>query len=201
MIEIRNPTQNEVNVIVDILLDAFADKFSYIFNNELEKGREIIEKYYQTIHKDELDNHFVAVEDNTILGAIQLKYKGAKSSTGNVSLTDIISKLGIFRGLSATVALSVLDYEDFNKDSCYVSFVGVLPESRGKGIGTKLLEKAEEFARSNNLPLLSLSVIGTNTGAIKLYKNLDFKKIKHNNTVLGSLLFGVTEYYYMEKTL
>ena len=76
--------------------------------------------------------------------------------------------MGIFRGISATVAFALMDSKDFNRDSYYVDFVGVLQASqgKGKGKGSLLMSKAEDFAKSKNFWLLSLSVIGRNTGAI-----------------------------------
>ena len=38
MIEIRNSTQEEIPKVVDLIMDAFSDKLSYIFNNEMDKA-------------------------------------------------------------------------------------------------------------------------------------------------------------------
>ena len=202
MIEIRNPTKQESVFLVDILLDTFSDKFSHIFNNDLEKGRSVITKFYEEITDKELTTYFIAVEDNSVLGAIHLTYHDAPESSDSVSsIVHIFQTLGIFRGISATVAFALMDSKDFNKNSCYVDFLGVLPTSQGKGIGSKLMEKANEFAKSKNFPLLSLSVIGRNTGAIRLYEKLGFKIIKKNSSILTRLLYGFSDFFYMEKTL
>ena len=201
MIEIRNPTHQEVSIIVDILMITFSDKFSHIFDNDLEKGRSVIYKFYETITNEELNNYFVAVEDDNVLGAIHLTYHGAKENTSSSSIVYAFQTLGIFRGIRATFALALLDFRDFDKKSCYVDFLGVLPAFQGKGIGTKLLDEADEFARSENFNLLSLSVIGRNTEAIKLYEKLGFRKKRYKSSVLGRLLLGVPDFFYMEKTL
>ena len=67
MLEIRNPTHQEFTAIVDILIDTFSDKFSRIFNNDLGKGRTVINKFYETITDNELSSYFVAVENNVVL--------------------------------------------------------------------------------------------------------------------------------------
>lgn len=201
MIEIRNPTNQEVNVIVDILTDIFSDKFSHIFQNDLENGKLVICKFYKDSSYEELSNYFVAVEHDRVLGVIHLTYYGAKENSSLSSIIYTLQKLGIFRGIKATVAFALLDFKDFNKSSCFVDFVGILPVFQGRGIGKLLLKKAEEFARYKKFHILSLNVIGKNKGAIKLYQKLGFKKIKYNKSVLGRLFFGIKDFFYMEKIL
>lgn len=48
--------------------------------------------------------------------------------------------------------------------------MAVLDLHRGKGIGTALLNKAEEFARSHKMHRMELEVFESNTGAIRLYE-------------------------------
>jgi ribosomal protein S18 acetylase RimI-like enzyme len=51
--------------------------------------------------------------------------------------------------------------------------IGVLPDSRGKGVGTRLLQGLIAAARSKELPALSLSVEPENP-AMTLYRGLGF---------------------------
>jgi ribosomal protein S18 acetylase RimI-like enzyme len=53
--------------------------------------------------------------------------------------------------------------------------VGLLPEFRGKGIGTKLTEKAIAAARALGLHRVELTAREHNTGAIELYKKEGFE--------------------------
>lgn len=52
--------------------------------------------------------------------------------------------------------------------------MGVDAQFRGQGIGTELLKRAEEFARSRNAHRLELEVFSSNRGAIGLYERLGF---------------------------
>lgn len=52
--------------------------------------------------------------------------------------------------------------------------IGVLPEMRGRGIGTKLLKAMIETSRNNKLRALSLSVDRQNA-ALRLYERLGFR--------------------------
>ena len=64
--------------------------------------------------------------------------------------------------------------------------VGVLPEYRGKGLGTSLLHAAEQDALKNECVSLRLEVRQDNPGAIKLYRKYGYN------------LFGVVPDYYLD---
>jgi ribosomal-protein-alanine N-acetyltransferase len=53
--------------------------------------------------------------------------------------------------------------------------VGVLPEHRRFGLGTRLMEQAEDHARSSGGESLTLEVRPSNAGAIALYLELGFE--------------------------
>src|SRR3954464_7629220 len=53
--------------------------------------------------------------------------------------------------------------------------VGLLPQFRGQGIGTKLTKKALAAARAFGLHRVELTVREHNTGAIELYKKAGFE--------------------------
>lgn len=52
--------------------------------------------------------------------------------------------------------------------------MAVLDTYRGKGIGTKLLEHSEHFARAKGMHRIELEVFESNKGAIKLYEKNGF---------------------------
>ncbi len=56
----------------------------------------------------------------------------------------------------------------------YVSDLVVLPTSRGKGLGRKLLERAEAFARSSGVRVFQIGVLSRNEPAIRLYRDFGF---------------------------
>jgi ribosomal protein S18 acetylase RimI-like enzyme len=63
----------------------------------------------------------------------------------------------------------VLELEAVAAGSWYLNVISVYPEFRGRGLGSMLLGKAEEFARLAKAPRMSLIVEEANTGALKLY--------------------------------
>ncbi|MDZ5471477.1 GNAT family N-acetyltransferase [Bacillus sp. 31A1R] len=58
----------------------------------------------------------------------------------------------------------------------YVSSIAVAKEGEGKGVGRKLMEKAEEWAKSKGYQQLVLNVFDKNERALKMYQQLGFEK-------------------------
>ncbi len=76
--------------------------------------------------------------------------------------------------------------------------VSVDKDWRGKGIGTKLMNSAIDWARAQQLKRIELRVYARNEGAIRLYKQLGFevegtlrKAIKHNDEYLDELVMAL----------
>ncbi len=59
---------------------------------------------------------------------------------------------------------------------CYMDNVAVFPQHRGKGVATTLLEALLEEARRRGGEFLSLEVRPSNTGAVRLYEKLGFRR-------------------------
>lgn len=78
---------------------------------------------------------------------------------------------------------------------CYVEWLAVMPDARGKGVGTKLLKWAEEMARSRKSSHMTLAVIRGNP-AIRLYERDGFATIQEDcceeffGCCLVTFLFG-----------
>ena len=62
--------------------------------------------------------------------------------------------------------------------SYYISGMALLPEHRGRGIGARLLQLAEEQAREQGYKALSLIVFEQNSGAKRLYERYGYREVK-----------------------
>jgi ribosomal protein S18 acetylase RimI-like enzyme len=62
--------------------------------------------------------------------------------------------------------------------SYYVCGIAFFPEYRGRGLGTKLMELAEQHARENGFRKLSLIVFEQNEGAKRLYDRLGYVEVR-----------------------
>ncbi len=57
---------------------------------------------------------------------------------------------------------------------CYIMDVIVTENSRGRGIGTELINSAKEWAKERDCLFVNLDVLEKNTRAIELYEKLGF---------------------------
>ncbi len=86
-----------------------------------------------------------------------------------------------------------------NKHSAYI-VMGILKEYRGKGIGTMLFKKLEQWAFNQNIHRLELTVVTRNKAAISLYKKMGFEieGTKRHSLFIDS---EFVDEYYMSKLL
>ncbi|MEH7336765.1 GNAT family N-acetyltransferase [Neobacillus drentensis] len=86
-----------------------------------------------------------------------------------------------------------------NKHSVYL-VIGVLAEYRRRGIGTKLFEQLEKWAKEHNIHRLELTVVTKNQAGLQLYKKMRFEI---EGTKRQSLFIDgkFVDEYYMSKLL
>ncbi len=70
-------------------------------------------------------------------------------------------------------------------DAFYVQAIGVDPEARGLGIGTRLMADTEQRAHTAGARYLELDVAETNPDARRLYERLGFAVIATSPTARG----------------
>jgi len=83
-----------------------------------------------------------------------------------------------------------------NKHNAYI-VIGILQDYCEKGIGTKLFQHLEEWAKVNGIHRLELTVMEHNKRAIHLYKKMGFQQegirkhsLKVNNEYINELYMG-----------
>jgi len=59
----------------------------------------------------------------------------------------------------------------------YLGFMFVLPEFRGRGINTKLIDALKQWALKRDITELRLEVYSDNTSALKAYEKFGFSKL------------------------
>lgn len=72
-------------------------------------------------------------------------------------------------------AWSMMSLNEGRKGEYHIGAIATLPESRGYGIGSKLIHFAEEQAKLNHYDRCSLTVKTHNKQALKLYERLGYK--------------------------
>lgn len=85
------------------------------------------------------------------------------------------------------------------KHSAYL-VIGILEEYRGRGIGTSLFQRLEEWAINSNISRLELTVVTQNEAGIALYKKSGFEieGIKRKSLMIDDEFYNE---YFMSKLL
>lgn len=63
-------------------------------------------------------------------------------------------------------------------NQAYIYHIFIDESKRGKGFGSKTLEKLQEILRDSNVKSIGLSVFGSNDGAYRLYKKLGYSNTR-----------------------
>ena len=80
--------------------------------------------------------------------------------------------------LPVELAGALLPYRELSDpDSLFIAEICFLPEARGQGLGTRLLEYAHGLAIERGLPRVTLRVFSANAGAVRLYERSGFEII------------------------
>ncbi|MFS0724934.1 GNAT family N-acetyltransferase [Paenibacillus sp. 1P07SE] len=76
---------------------------------------------------------------------------------------------------------NLANLQEGREDEFHIGSLAALPESRGMGVGTKLMDQAEEAAREQSFRKTSLTVKQTNTSARRLYERLGYTVVDKIN--------------------
>lgn len=95
------------------------------------------------------------------------------ATSGKVFVAEVEQQVVGFVCVWGKVLSEELDEEP--SEYAYISDLVVLPAYRGQGLGQRLLEQAEAYARSQGAAVLQIGVLAANAGAVKLYQRQGFR--------------------------
>lgn len=75
--------------------------------------------------------------------------------------------------------------EIYDKKWCYIRFVSVNPDYRGKGIGAELTKRCIQIAQKNNEQIMALHTSEIMNGARYIYEKIGFQILKEIKPRLG----------------
>ncbi|MBX5320247.1 GNAT family N-acetyltransferase [Staphylococcus caprae] len=131
------------------------------------------------------DISYVAKEDDRVLGTITCAslVKIEKSMVKTVLEIIKMKKLKALKIIFSNPKklYSLITMDEGNKDEFHISMLATLPEARGKGVGTRLLNFAEKKAQKEGFNKLSLTVVKDNDKALNLYKKFGFSIVGEIN--------------------
>lgn len=86
-------------------------------------------------------------------------------------------------------------------NSWYVNVLACYPEYRGRGLGRRLLELAEEIARSEGLALMSVIVADNNLRARRLYERIGYAQLAIALCITEGWVTRTTSWVLLTKSL
>ena len=131
---------------------------------------------------------FVAIRGNELVGIAGFKVAQG-SLTGGISLRVLKKNLGILNAIRAVLVLALFERNRI-ADQLLMDGIGVSPQMRGSGIGTKLLHSLMEYAHKEGYRSVRLDVIDTNPAARRLYERVGFVPVKTEHFAYLKWLLG-----------
>ena len=171
---------------------AFGQKFSVAIKSEQQR-LELFESCFLEKYA------FLAFAEKQLIGIIGFHtFEG--SLTGGITYNHLISHLGFFRGSWAALILSLYERKP-KPGELLLDGISVHSDFRGKGVGSKLLDKIIKYAEENQYFSIRLDVIDTNPKAKKLYGRKGFQEIKTEKFPYLKWLLGFSSSTTMQFTI
>ena len=173
----------------------FAEKFRIGFRN----AEDFVRLFKDSVDRDSCLTAIVDGRASGILAAKtkERKFYELKNSTLFTTFWPLRTALVLFNLVLLTQILG----DSVERDEFEVDTIAVDPTLRGLGIGSALMLKAEEVAKSRGKLKTSLHVISKNTGAIRLYERLGYKTTLTKQGFLVRLALKSEAVHRMEKPL
>lgn len=119
---------------------------------------------------------FAAMQGTQLAGIAGFRTPGG-SFTGGITLPLLFTTLGILRAPRAVLMLSLLDRKSV-RGQLLLDGIAVASSMRGRGIGTKLLDRLKTHARDEGYRSIRLDVVDTNPAARRLYERNGFRPVR-----------------------
>ncbi len=140
-------------------------------------------------------NVFVAKDENNDVVGLS----GFRNEYGGViggKFSDLIYVYGVFGAIWRTPFLSILARKN-NPEILHLDAVCVEQQSRGKGVGRKMMVFAGRYAKSRSIVTIELDVVSNNESAIKFYQTLGFYIVSKEKIGFMGLMLGFKSIYRM----
>ncbi|EGA88849.1 acetyltransferase [Planococcus donghaensis MPA1U2] len=175
-ISIRQALPSDAKKVAPLIINAIGEIANHM---TAEKDPAAVREKVACMVRGENTRHsyrytYVAILDGNIAGILVL-YHGNQAEDLDRYLIEQLKKQGHERTIEP----------EAHTDEWYIDTVSVDPTYQGQGIGSKLLDYAEELVSSSGNSKLSLNVDVDKEGAIRLYKRLGYS-IAEPWTIIGT---------------
>ncbi|MBL4795445.1 MAG: GNAT family N-acetyltransferase [Pseudomonadales bacterium] len=181
MVEIRNAKPNDKGDIAELIYSSGKELYDYIYETENNSAIDYIRFEYES--GDGFcgyKNVTLAVDGTRVLGT------GCFYGGQHYNRLMIGSLKNMFRFFGPIKAWRVLRRSSRvgsvmkvpKKGELYLSNFGVIPESRGKGVGSKMISNKMIIAKDKNYRVFALDVADNNPKAEALYSRLGLEVVE-----------------------
>ncbi len=200
-VTIRPGTPDDISPIMDLHIEAFADKFGGAFGvQHIARGAAAMADAWRHQGATALQGMFVAEWQEQVIGTTMLRTREMNSDFFGTTERSFQQALGVWGATRSLFALSLLSH-DIGRQEGFITDVAVLAPYRRRGVAQALLAYAEQRANQMGKHYLGLYVSSANHGAYVLYQHLGFRTRSVRRSWLTRLIFGHREWFYMRKTL
>ena len=159
-----------------IVAQLYSQAFERKFVNLIGSAQEASLFFKDGINRDRAIAAYSA--ENELLGMAGFE-QGQQKLIG-LELEHFKKHFGFFKGIYKGVLMDILfSRKAENEKEILMDGIVVKNGHRGKGIGKKLFQGLEAYAKSNDFHSIRLDVIDENPKAKKLYEKIGFEVIKH----------------------
>lgn len=110
----------------------------------------------------------------------------------------MMKRIGFIKGWLLKLLFTFTPLEE---DELCLQMISVSSVTRGKGIGKKMLDYLDTFAKSDGSDQITLDVVDNNLGALKLYEREGYLVTRHLNTKIFTHGMGFDGIYIMKKKI
>jgi GNAT superfamily N-acetyltransferase len=160
--------ENQLNQAMDIYYFAFKQKIKLLIKSK-EKA---VEVYKKSLNADRI---FYAVMENKVVGLAGLHYENKNFI--DVEYRSLRKHFNPFRSYFIYSIYKLISPK-IKEDVLRIDSLAVKESVRGLGIGSQLIDKVFQFAKSKGFNEVILEVVDTNPKAKKLYEKIGFKEKK-----------------------
>ncbi|MEP3478540.1 MAG: GNAT family N-acetyltransferase [Fuerstiella sp.] len=150
---------------VDLYAEAFGKQFSVAVPDP-ESRRKLL------LSSLNLTSGFAAIIDNQLVGIAGYKTQ-SESFTDGMTFEVLFESVGETQGVWAASIFSLYE-RTLEADELMIDGIAVKSSTRGRGIGTKLLNAVVSFAKESGFLSVRLDVVDTNSAAQRLYERHQF---------------------------
>ena len=183
--------QSHLHDALRISHEAFAKKFRIGFRN----ADDLIRLFAESI---DTTSCISATFNGQLVGI--LTFSTTTQEFYHLNTLTLLTRFSPIRAILIIFNLLLLT-ENVGTHDFHIDSIAVDPSTRGMGIGTLLMHKAEEIASAKRKNKMVLGVITENQGAIKLYKRLGYEITKTDQGFLVRLAMQSAKVHRMEKTI